>query len=210
MTRLSVEDSITQTANTAQVLLFDREGKPKSVDHYLASLTLHTVIRLVGQTDLAKPDIPVFRWRGAMMIYDPGLAEILFSECSDPYCDRILCNAAAVILQATGTIADQRLRDYACRRLSGDMSRPPVKPARGRSADDNRWRNVCIVGYLIPPLLRAEFPPTRNEATETESACSIVSQALAKIGIKLGEKAIAKIWARYPSFHDILGAQRDI
>ena len=144
------------------------------------------------------------------MVYEAGLAEIFFSECSDPYCDRLLCNAAAMILQATGGIADKRLRDYACRRLSGDMPPPPVKPARGRGADDNRWRNVCIVGYLIPPLLRAEFPPTRNEATETESACSIVSQALAKIGIKLGEKAIAKIWARYPSFHDILGAQRDI
>ena len=90
------------------------------------------------------------------------------------------------------------------------MPPPPVKPARGRSADDNRWRNVCIVAYLIPPLLEAGFPPTRNEATETESACSIVSQALATIGIKLGEKAIAKIRAGNPSHHDILGAQRDI
>ena len=71
-----------------------------------------------------------------------------------------------MILQATGGIADKRLRDYACRRLSGDMPAPPVKPARGRGADDNRWRNICIVGYLIPPLLRAEFPPTRNEATD--------------------------------------------
>ena len=90
------------------------------------------------------------------------------------------------------------------------MPPPTVKRKQGRSADNDRWRNVCIVGYLIPPLLRAEFSPTRNEATERESACSIVSQALATIGIKLGEKAIAKIWARYPSLHDILAAQRDI
>jgi hypothetical protein len=89
------------------------------------------------------------------------------------------------------------------------MPPPPVKPARGRSADDNRWRNAWIVGYLIPLLLRAEFPPTRNEATETESACSIVSQALATIEIELGEKHIAKIWAGSP-LRDILGAQRDI
>ena len=113
--------------------------------------------------------------------------------------------AAARILQCTGEIADKRVR-----RLSGDVPPPPVKPARGRSADDNRWRNVCIVAYLIPPLLEAGFPPTRNEATETDSACSIVSQALATIGIKLGEKAIAKIRAGNPSHHDILGAQRDI
>src|SRR5262249_495681 len=97
-----------------------------------------------------------------------------------------------------------------CRRLSGDMPPPPVKPARGRSADDNRWRNACIVVYLIPPLLGAGFPPTRNEATETDSACSIVSQAFAKIGIRWGEKAIAKIWDGGPSRDDILGARRDI
>jgi hypothetical protein len=209
MASMSAEEAITQTANEARALLFDRDGKPKGIDHYRAALTLHTVIRpAIGGTD--KPSDQVFEWRGGLMVYDPGLAEILFSECSDPYCDRLLCNAAATILQATGGIADKRLRDYACRRLSGDMKPPPVKPARGRSADDNQWRNVCIVGYLIPPLLRAEFSPTRNEATESESACSIVSKALAKIGIKLGEKAIAKIWARYPSLHDILGAQRDI
>jgi hypothetical protein len=209
---MSVEDAITQTANRARGLLFDREGKPKGIDHYLASLTLHTLIRPAkwfGQTDLAKPDILVFKWCGDMMIYDPGLAEIFFSECSDPYCDRLLCNAAAMILQATGGIADKRLRDYACRRWSGDMPPPPVKPPRGRSADDNRLRNACIVGYLIPPLLVAEFPSTRNEATETESACSIVSQALATIEIELGEKHIAKIWAGNP-LRDILGAQRDI
>ena len=208
---MSAEDAITQTANVAWALLFDRDGKPKGIDHYRAALTLHTIIRPAkwfGGTD--KPSVQVFEWCGDPMVYDPGLAEILFSECSEPYCDRLLCNAAAMILQASGGIADERLRDYACGRLSGDMPPPPVKPARGRSADDNQWRNVCIVGYLIPPLLRAEFPPTRNEATETESACSIVSKALAKIGIKLGEKAIAKIWARYPSFHDILSAQRDI
>ena len=209
---MSVEDAITQTANNARMLLFDREGKPTGIDFFLEMLTQQTLIRPAksfGQTDLSKPDILVFRWRGDMMIYDPGLAEDFFSECSNPYCDRLLCTAAAIILQSTGGIADKRLRDYVCRRLSGDMPPPPVKPARGRSADDNRWRNVSIVN-LIPPLLRAGFPPTRNEATETESACSIVSQALATIEIKLGEKAIAKIWARYPSRHNILGAQRDI
>ena len=46
------------------------------------------------------------------------------------------------------------------------MPPPTVKRKQGPSADDNRWRNVCIVGYLIPPLLRAGFSATRNEATE--------------------------------------------
>src|SRR5262245_2376864 len=208
---MSDEDSITQTANAARVLFFDREGKPRGIDHYLASLTLHTLIRPAKwfeQTDLAKPDILVFKWRGDMMIYDPSLAEIFFSECSDPYCNRLLCNAAAVILEATGGIADKRLRDYACRRLSGDMPPPSIKPARGRDADDNRWRDVCIVGYLIPPLLRAEFSPTRNEATESESACSIVSQALQEIGIQLGGKRIGEIWYKFAKHCNYSGISR--
>ena len=208
---MSDQDAITQTTNAALVLLFDRERKPKGIDHYLAFLTLHTLIRPAkwfGQTDLAKPDILVFKWRGDMMVYDPGLAEIFFSECSDPYCDRILCNAAAVIFRATRTIADQRLWAYACRRLSGDMPPPTVKRKQGPSADDNRWRNVCIVGYLIPPLLRAGFSATRNEATETVSACSIVSQALQEIGIQLGERGIEEIWGKFTMHCNYSGISR--
>jgi len=205
MASMSVEDAITQTANVARALLFDRDGKSKGIDHYLASLTLHTLIRPTewfGQPD--HPGIQVFEWGGASHVYDPGLAEILFSESSDPYCDRILRNAAAVILLATGGIADKRLRNYAARRLSGDIPAPAVKPARGRSADDNRWRNVCIVGYLIPPLLRKGFHSTRNEATkyadkDAQSACSIVSRALNSVGIELSEKGVEAVWGARPS-----------
>ena len=65
MTRLSVGDSITQTANRARALLLDPEGKPKGIDHYLASLTLHLLIRPAkwfGGTDT--PGVYVFRERG--------------------------------------------------------------------------------------------------------------------------------------------------
>jgi hypothetical protein len=206
MTRLSVGDSITQTANRARALLLDPEGKPKGIDHYLASLTLHLLIRPAkwfGGTD--KPDVQVFEWGGTPYVYDPGVAAILLDD-PDEYADRLLCNAAAVILRATRTIADDRLWDYACRRLSGDIPAPAVKRKRGdrwRTTDDNRWRDTCIAGCLIPPLLRAGFPATRNDATETASACSIVSQTLATIGIQLDEKTIARIWARWASPPDI-------
>ena len=67
---MSVEDAITQTANCARGVLFDREGKPMSIDHYHAALTLQTLIRPVewfGQTD--KPGIHVFPdERGDLMI----------------------------------------------------------------------------------------------------------------------------------------------
>jgi hypothetical protein len=105
-----------------------------------------------------------------------------------------------VILLATGAIADERLRTYAARRLSGDV-KPTIRRGRGRTADDNRHRDASIVIYLIPPLLQ-QFSATRNLATnrETESACSIVSKALAKIGFKLSEKRVAEIWGKYSEF----------
>ena len=208
---MSVEDAIAQTANRARALLFDREGKPKGVDHYLAVLTLYSLIRPTkwfGQPD--HPGIQVFTWRGDLMVYDPGLAEIFLSECSDPACDRILCNAAAVILEATRTIADDRLWHYACRRLRGDIPAPLVKPKRGRSADDNRWRNSCIVGYLVPPLLQAGFPAMRNDANiYATSACGIVSQALQKIGIELAEKTIANIWSQLATGYELKAERSD-
>lgn len=80
---MSVEDAITQTANTARVLLFDREGKPIGIDHYYAALTLLLIrpVEWFGQTD--NPGLPVFPdGRGGSMIYDADIAEILFSECS--------------------------------------------------------------------------------------------------------------------------------
>jgi hypothetical protein len=53
-----------------------------------------------------------------------------------------------------------------------------------------------IAGRLIPPLL-ANFHATRNEVTfDRESACSIVSSALERIGIDLSERRIGEIWAK--------------
>ena len=78
MTRLSVEDSITQTTNTAQALLFDREGKPKGIDHYLAALTLHTLSdQPSGSDKQIKPDIHVFKWRGDIWFMIPASPNIL-------------------------------------------------------------------------------------------------------------------------------------
>src|SRR5262245_20626362 len=199
MASMAVDDAITQTANRARALLFDREGKPKGIEHYLATLTLHTLIRPAKWfgDDPTKPGIWVFRWQGDLMVYDAGLAEIFLDECSDRYCDGILRNAAAVILKSTGGIADPKLRDYASRRLSGDLPAPTVKRRRGGNADKNRWRNTCLVGWLIPPLLAAGFAATRNDASEPEAACSIVSKALKRAGIHLSEKTIANIWGSY-------------
>jgi hypothetical protein len=201
MASMSVEDAIAQTENKAQALLFDREGKPHKHKRYVASLLWHTVLRSAKtfvKTDYAKEGTYAFRWHGDLVIYDPAEAEIAIwhARGGDPTSDELLCNAAAMILDATGGIADKSLRDYICGRLM--LGAPQPTPKKGRSAEKNRWRDVCIQGWLIPPLLPG-FPATRNEATKTESACSIVSKALKNIGIKLSEKGVANVWNARPS-----------
>ena len=199
--RMSDEDAIAQTENRARALLLDREGQPHKHKNYVASLMWHTVLRSasVGKTDAAKEGTYSFRWKGDLVIYDPREAEIAIwhARGGDPTSDELLCYAAAVMLKETGGIADQALRDYICGRLMLGPPRPT--PRKGRSAKENRWRDVCIQGWLIPPLL-PEFPATRNDATtETESACSIVSEALKNIGIELSEKGVANVWNARPS-----------
>jgi hypothetical protein len=199
---MSVEDAIAQTKNKARRFLLDRSGQPHKHRKYVVSLMWHTVLQsasVFGETDAAKEGIYAFRWKGGLVIYDPGEAEIFLRQAlnGDTTSDELLCNAAGVMLDATSGIADPALRDYAAARLAGAL-RPTSKKGQGRSAKENRWRDVCIQGWLIPPLL-PEFPATRNEATETESACSIVSQALRNIGIELSEKGVETVWNARPS-----------
>jgi hypothetical protein len=196
MASMSDEDAIAQTENKARQLLFNREGQPHGYRKYVVSLLLwDTVLRsasAVGERGI------YFKWRGSLVVYDPAEAEIAIQHArgGDPTSDELLCNAAAMMLDATGGIADKPLRDYICGRLM--LGAPQPTPKKGRSAEKNRWRDVCIQGWLIPPLL-PEFPATRNEATKTESACSIVSKALKNIGIKLSEKGVANVWNARPS-----------
>jgi hypothetical protein len=144
----------------------------------------------------------VFDWGGKTYVYDAGLGEILLDAArSDPFCDRVLCNAAAAMLEATGGIVDPRLRAHVCGRLSGGVV-PTSKAKRGRTGKDTWGRDAVIVGRLIPPLLD-RFNATRNDETKhTESACSIVKAALALVGIHLSEKQVVGIWSKHPSRSD--------
>jgi hypothetical protein len=197
---MNVENAIEQTVSLAKTFLFDKDGHPKGFNHYLAHLTLTTVIRSPSElTPARSPGCYVeFEWEGSPFVYDLGIAEILLEKANGGSIaeDRILCNAAAILLSATKGISDSRLRNYASRRLSGDIQSSP-KRGRGRSATDNSLRDVVIAGRLIPNLLPLGFHATRNDATEGECACSIVSDALGRVGISLSERRIAEIWGSY-------------
>ena len=190
-----VEDAIAQTAATAKDLLFDKDGKPKGHDHFLAVLTLSTILRPTTASEAAQPglDRDLIDWRGNLYTYDADIAVLFLDDAhkGDHTADGVLCNAAAVLLVTTGGIADQRLRMYAAKRLSGEIC--PPKKGRG---GDNAFRDAAIVGLLIPFLLAKGFQPTRNDSTEGECACSILSKALEQIGIDLSGKRLSNLWAR--------------
>ena len=61
-----VEDAIAQTAAMATDLLFDKRGKPKGHDHFLALLTLSTILRPATAAEQAQPGRgqKLFDWDG--------------------------------------------------------------------------------------------------------------------------------------------------
>jgi hypothetical protein len=103
------------------------------------------------------------------------------------------------MLDALGGIPDLRLRNYAGARLASGLP-ALTKLKRGQRKADNTYRDITIAGRLVLPLL-GRFSPTRNEATRqkgsAESACSIVKQALKRVGIHMSEKTIEEIWGKY-------------
>jgi hypothetical protein len=138
----------------------------------------------------------IFDWRGKAWLYDSGLGEMLLSDAkSDIFCDQVLCNAGAALLDATGGILETRLRAYVCGRLSGTI--PAIKVAKRGNPGKNWGRDAVIVGRLIPPLLD-RFRATRNPSTKRESACSIVHKALSRLRVVyLEEKRINGIWDKH-------------
>ena len=82
------------------------------------------------------------------------------------------------------------------------------KPRRGRKGKYIP-RNVAIVGAIkrVIAVMGADFPVTRNrdpknkanstprpETKTASTACQIVREALRRVGVKMGERAIERIW----------------
>src|SRR6476469_7168148 len=112
-----VEDAIAQTAATGKDLLFDKDDKPKGHDHFLALLTLSTILRRTTASEAAQSGSgrDLIDWRGSLYTYDTGIAALFLHDAQegDHTADRVLCNAAAVMLATRGGIADPRLCKYA-------------------------------------------------------------------------------------------------
>ena len=189
-----VEFAIADTAVRAQSMLDDK-GNLRGEDDYLKLLTIDTVFRHVKPSDQTnpRPGLSFISWHDKLMVYDAKAAAgfMAGAKSGDYVCDRVICNAAALVLSATKAIGDNSLRMYAFDALS--RSALPTRDAQGTK---NIFRDHVIWRWLMLPLVKAGFNPTGNDANESESATSIVSTALKRIGLDLSERRIAEIWTR--------------
>jgi len=65
--------------------------------------------------------------------------------------------------------------------------------------DDNApkaVRDLAVWVAVIEVCQKTELLPTRNVATDTPSACSIVAEVLRELGIDKGEALVEKIWRK--------------
>jgi hypothetical protein len=112
----------------------------------------------------------------------------------DPIAMEATWEIAANFVDA-GYVLPEGLRQYIVDLLLGSAVITPAK-RRGRTHYVNYGRDFQIA-CVIRHIMDRGFRPTRNNATENESACSIVNRALQRLGLHLSEGAVVKIWEKF-------------
>lgn len=142
--------------------------------------------------------VPVFGTRDEQtyLIYDDSKGESLIAKAckGDPDADAVLCGFASEFIRR-GCLLPEHLRDYIADQLYERSTSEKRKRGRDKHANGRRNYYIC---EAVSGLIEQGFSPTRNETTEDESACSIISQALKRHGIDLSERGVAKVWNQRP------------
>jgi hypothetical protein len=111
-----------------------------------------------------------------------------------PFDNQLRYEALDLIKRLPDEVMPPHLRDYICGVLSKEKGLRRTYAA-GRDGH---------IAYAVWDATCRGFPPTRNEATRrkealgepaAQSACSIVTKALARVGVHMGERSIEDIWA---------------
>jgi hypothetical protein len=104
-------------------------------------------------------------------------------------------DAHLLIKKLPDKVMPEHLRDYVCGVLSRTRKELRHTYAAGR--------DLYIVDVIYRVTMRG-FPPTRNDATRDkeergepagQSACSIVTKALARVGVSMNERHLEDIWS---------------
>jgi hypothetical protein len=109
-----------------------------------------------------------------------------------PEAHEALCQLALKLTQEGKPLPWQLQRYIVSVAAASRLSKP-----RGGDKGANRIRDIYILATLRH-LERKGIKPTRNEATDAPSGCSIVAEALKRGGAALSEQAVAKIWQARP------------
>ena len=148
-------------------------------------------------------NIPVFEGLdGKLVQYDDSKGEKLVKKAldGDADADAALCEIAFKYV-LFGCELPPNLRAYIALLLRR-RSETPGRRRRGGDKYANVDRNVFIVGALTH-LKHRGFKPTRNRESKNdrrESGCSIVAQALKRIGIHITEVGIEEVWRQREAF----------
>jgi hypothetical protein len=125
--------------------------------------------------------------------------------------------AAVVIMDAWAgnKFAEMALRKYAAERLSKGFSLPPNLnqfvldvlndrlPERRKRGQERflNWNRDVAITCAVRDVVKLGYSPVRNRASREkggkDSACSIVAQAIGRIGGNLSEAAVERIWRTY-------------
>jgi hypothetical protein len=111
-----------------------------------------------------------------------------------PFDNQLRYEALDLIKRLPDEVMPPHLRDYICGVLSKEKGLRRTYAA-GRDGH---------IAYAVWDATMRGFPPTRNEVTRrkealrepaAQSACSIVTKALARVGVHMSERSIEDIWA---------------
>jgi hypothetical protein len=144
---------------------------------------------------------PEMGFRGMRpLAYDDERGKLIIDMArdGDADADTALCQLAAAFIDG-GLPVPPNLRSYISDRLRSSGEGTCARSnRRGPKMHTNFRRNYAIV-CAVAELVSRGFDVTRNEATEGESACSIVTSALKRLHtpISLSESAVAKIYASH-------------
>jgi hypothetical protein len=80
------------------------------------------------------------------------------------------------------------LDEFLLKVLSGEVRPPPGPPSLQKLKRD------VVIELAVKMAVNAGLSASRNDSSDPTSACDLVSDCLKEVGIKLGYKAVVKIW----------------
>lgn len=132
-------------------------------------------------------------------IYDDEQAKSVIAKAraGDALADDLLRKIACKALREGREVMPPNLAEYISEVLAN--GRRPGRPGAPQKFERDTW----IYG-AVEKVRKLGFNATRNVTSEHASACSIVTTALAELGVALSEKSVERIWEETSVRYSIL------